>query len=79
MIGADYNPSCYILGSKHLQMDWGQVMGIWQVFFFFFFFFVFLGLFPRHLEVPRLGVESELQLSAYTTATATATPDLRPH
>jgi len=27
-----------------------------------------------HLEVPRLGVESELQLPAYTTATAT--PDL---
>ena len=27
-----------------------------------------------HMEVPRLGVESELQLPAY--ATATATPDL---
>ena len=27
-----------------------------------------------HMEVPRLGVESELQLLAYTTATAT--PDL---
>ena len=25
------------------------------------------------MEVPRLGVEMELQLSAYTTATATAT------
>jgi len=31
----------------------------------------FLGL---HMEVPRLGVESELQLPVYTTATAT--PDL---
>ena len=31
-------------------------------FFFFFFFglFVFLGLHPRHMEVPRLGVQSEL-------------------
>ena len=25
----------------------------------------------RHMEVPRLGVEKELQLPAYTTATAT--------
>ena len=33
------------------------------------------GLDPiRHMEVPRLGVESELQLPAY--ATATAMPDL---
>ena len=29
----------------------------------------------EHMEVPRLGVESELQLPAYTTATAT--PDRR--
>ena len=39
-------------------------------------FFV-LGPHPRHMEVPRLGVESRsrsLQLPAYTTATAT--PDL---
>ena len=28
------------------------------------------------MEVPRLGVKSELQLPAYATATATATPDL---
>ena len=27
---------------------------------FFFFFFVFLGPYPRHMEVPRLGVELEL-------------------
>ena len=33
----------------------------------------FLGLHPRHMEVPRLGAEWELQLPAY--ATATATPD----
>ena len=31
---------------------------------------------PWHMEVPRLGVRLELQLPAYTTATATATPDL---
>ena len=44
------------------------------VHFFFFLLFFFLGLNPRHMEILRLGVESELQLPAYTTATAT--PDL---
>ena len=34
----------------------------------------FLGLHLQHMEVPRLGVQSELQLPAYTTATAM--PDL---
>ena len=32
--------------------------------------FIFLGLNLQHMEVPRIGVESELQLPAYTTATA---------
>ena len=32
--------------------------------------FVFLELHPRHVEVPRLGLELELQLLAFTTATA---------
>ena len=39
--------------------------------FLLFFFFVFLGLHLWHMESPRLGVKSELQLPAYTTATAT--------
>ena len=34
--------------------------------------FIILGPHQQHMEVPRLGVELELQLSAYTTATATA-------
>jgi len=38
------------------------------------FFWSFLGLHPQHMEVPRLGVESELQLLAYTTAMATWDP-----
>ena len=38
---------------------------------FFFFAFVFLGLLPRHMELPRLRVELDLQSPAYTTATAT--------
>ena len=41
---------------------------------FFYLFIVFLGLHPRHMEVPRLGVKLELQVLAYTTATAM--PDL---
>ena len=36
--------------------------------------FCFLGPHPRPMEVPRLGVESELELLAYTTATATQDP-----
>ena len=35
---------------------------------------LFLGLHVQHMEVPSLGVESELQLRTYTTATATQDP-----
>ena len=42
-------------------------------FVLFWSFFFFLGLHPRHMGVPSLGVESELLLLAY--ATATAMPD----
>ena len=38
--------------------------------FIFFSFLIFLGLHLRQMEVPRLGVELELQLLAYTIATA---------
>ena len=41
-----------------------QHMAIWPSFFFF------VGPHPPHMEVPELGVESELPLPAYTTATA---------
>ena len=36
-----------------------------------FFLFFFLGLYPWHMDVSRLGVKSELQLPVYTTGTAT--------
>ena len=39
-----------------------------------FFPFVYLGPHQWHMEVPRLGIKSELQLPAYTIATAM--PDL---
>ena len=32
---------------------------------------LFLGMHLQHMEIPRLGVESELQLPAYSIATAT--------
>ena len=38
---------------------------------FFFYFIFFSGLYLWHVEVPKLGVESEPQLLAYDTATAT--------
>lgn len=41
---------------------------------FWFCFFVFLGPHLWHMELPRLGMESELQLPAGTTATATLDP-----
>ena len=43
---------------------------LFQMFLVLFLPFVFLGLHPQHVEVPRPGVESELQLLTYTTATA---------
>ena len=44
--------------------------------FFLVFVFCFLGLQVQHMKVPRLGVESELELPAYTTVTATRDPSL---
>ena len=40
------------------------------LFFSFPFFSFFLSPHLQHMEVPRLGVRSELQLPAYSTATA---------
>ena len=37
-------------------------------------FICFFGSHPWHMEVPQVGVQSELQLLAYTTATATQDP-----
>ena len=61
-----------------LSVFWGKFQfwedGIQIVFSYgrsFFFFFFSLGPHPWHVEVPRLGIKWELQLPAYTTATAT--------
>ena len=60
----------------HFQWTQNACLPAFLSFFFLFlsFFFVFLGLHQWHMEVPRLGVESELPLPAYTIATAM--PDL---
>ena len=42
--------------------------------FLFLSLFCFLGLHLQHMEAPRLGVELELQLLAYTTAAITRDP-----
>ena len=44
------------------------------LFFSFLLFFCFLGPHPQYMEVPRQGLTLELQLPAYTTATATPDP-----
>ena len=46
----------------------------WWFYFILFLYFCLLGPHPQHIKVPRLGVESELQLPAYTTATAMPDP-----
>ena len=49
------------------------------LFIYLFIYFVFLGLYPRHLGVLRLGVKSELHVLAYATATAMPDPShMRP-
>ena len=44
---------------------------------FFSVFLPFFGPFPRHMEVPRRGVQSELKPLAHTTATAAQDPRIR--
>ena len=49
-------------------------LNIYHEILFLLFFFVSLGPHLRHMEIPRLGIKSELQLLAYTTATARPDP-----
>ena len=42
--------------------------------YLFIYLWGFLGPHPRHMEILRLGVETDLQLPAYATATATQDP-----
>ena len=60
-----------IPGQIQIRVVLGNVIITYCLFFFF-----FLGPHPRHMEVPRLGVELELQLPNYATAIATQAPSL---
>ena len=64
---------------KYLNLYY-YTYNIFFFFFFFFFFLRFLELLPWHMDVPRLGVELELQSLAYARATATqgSQPFLQP-
>ena len=66
-----------VLILNHVQYFAGSSRGSCQpcVFFIFLlFYFSFLGSYLRHMKVPRQKVKSQLQLPAYTTATATLDP-----
>ena len=64
-----------LLRSCQSCFDTGGIPRCLRAFFVFCFSsFVFLGLHQQLIEVPRLGVQLELQLPAYTTATATRDP-----
>ena len=56
------------------QFEFALRRGKYFTIFFFFFCLCFLGLHPLHVEVPRLGAESELQLLA---TAATQQPGIR--
>ena len=63
-----------------VDYDWGPGPSLHSplhfcVFYYYYYYYyflslIFLGPHPRHMEVPRLGVELEHQLLTYTTATA---------
>ena len=61
------NHSVYLIQYSSLSLYDLFVIG-----FYFLFIFAGWGLHLQHMEVPRLGVASELQLLASTTATSSA-------
>ena len=66
---SDLNHSGDNLGSlTHWAI--GELLKFFLTLFYCIYLFCFLGLHLPYVEVPRLGVESELQLQAYATATA---------
>ena len=48
-----------------------QLQQSYKFLFIYLLFICSLGPHPQPMELPRLGVQSEVQVSAYTTATAT--------
>ena len=66
-----YLKSCSM---RLFQFSFMHLVNMQLKFFNSFFLFFFLEPHPRHMDVPRLGVKSELQLPAYTIATAMPNP-----
>ena len=64
---------------SHFMASMVQSLRVWAlrstVGFVYLFIYCFLGLHLRHMEVPRLGIELELQLPAYITTTAIQGPN----
>ena len=68
-------PSSYNL--PELKAEEEKLKWEYNIFYFIFILFIFYFFsepHPRHMEVPWLGAELELQLSAYTTVTAMRDP-----
>ena len=61
--------TCEKLHDDTLQVHTPVPSTLFYLCIYLFIYFCFLGSNPRHMEVPRLPVETELQLLAYTTAT----------
>ena len=62
----------FLTAGKHIFPPYQENFSIFLFIYLFVCLFIyFLGLHPWHMEVPRLGVDSELQLPIYITATAT--------
>ena len=82
MVSFHDNPEKYnnpaMLQSIDQEVDASPASGTGASDFVFLYVFVYflslLGPHPWHMEVPRLGVESELPPPAYATATATRDP-----
>ena len=75
--GQDMKTSTYKINPSNAMYNTVTIVNNTLLYFFFFCLFlsfVFLGLHLWHMEVPRLGFQSELLPLAY--ATATAMPDL---
>ena len=65
---------CESIGQVPLSSPHIPIIVFLLLLFLLLLLFCFLGPQPWHMEVPRLGVKSELQLPAYSTATATQDP-----
>ena len=66
----------FIANATILKVLTSHFVVVAVVVLFCFVLLIFLGLHLQHMEVAMLGVESELQLPAYATATAMLDPSL---